>query len=323
MYQYFKTVSYPFTDASLSAGTTSSSNLKQLKELFIDFKLNIYNTPDSNLSAELVTVRVVNSSGVFTVHTTIKVTGTSGSFEKEITLSNVPAEELHRIYLSEAATDYPSGASSPFRGLWLEYNVFLQGFICLNGIALAANTQQENTILNSSPLQLEPARISSFYKHRVDSIICQNALPLIAQTVQNRYAAAQDPVQGHVKFQQGNNCIISVQPLINTVVLAAQTGANDSQEEVCGVWSDKVMDKDILCNEVVYTISGVEPDSNGDIRVKGDSPVTVNSLPLDDLPQPFQEKINNSQDEFSDIIRYIYVGLPSVGDSSVFDCPTV
>jgi len=313
MFDYFKDVSYPLQDTDVLA-SADDAQIDLLKQALIDYKVQVYNA----ISSEAITATVKDvRSGEQLIRFTLALSDSSGGVEL-LGVFNSSSDDFIRFHFSADASDIATADS--FLGTWQNSNIHISGFFCFKGLGSFTTGQINTTGLEFA---LEPSRIAVFSKHRVDSIVCQNALPLLVQTVTNRYEDPQAPALGHVKLQAGNNCLISIQPALNTVVISAQNQANDTSSEVCGVWKDKVSDKDILCNEVVYSISGVEPDNNGDIKVAGDAPVTVNALPLEDLPEPFINKIQNSQESFSDIIRYIYIGLPKAGDSSVFDCPTV
>ena len=201
------------------------------------------------------------------------------------------------------------------------YGFYYDGYITLSGnrIIVAFNS----TVATPVMVDFEPSTVAVFSGHRVDSLSCRNMKPLLVQTSDNRYEYPSDGCTGDVKFVPGANCSISVQPATRTVVISAQKNANDTQEEQCGAWNDKVSDKDILCNEAIYSISGAEPDDNGDIQIKADIPLTVSSLRAQDITV-FSPDFSAALSEFQHIMRFIYVGLPkSAGNPNVLDCDRV
>lgn len=317
MYDYFKTVAYPLKGSDWSYFSDTQNDT--LKSTIIDFDLKMYLYSALQENYLVTEPRVVlssievpadKSSLKLTVQIYIGALVASGTL---IFLNNSTAnEEFVRIYFS----------NSDFSNIQLAGLTF-NGFICLNKYSDLIKLMGGQTF-NTPNIEFEPTTINVFSRHRVNKITCINSKPLITQTTTSIYESAQAPVSGNVKFVPGNNCAISVRPQTNTVVISAVSNANDTPEETCGVWREKIPNSnDLLCSEVVYSIAGAKPDDFGNVEISANSPLTVNALLKDSLPNPFKTLINESNPGFSHIIRYIYVGFPqSDGNSSVFDCPT-
>jgi hypothetical protein len=317
MYDYFKTVAYPLKGSDWNYFSDTQNNI--LKSTIIDFdlKLYLYSAPqEERLTTEprvvlsKIQVPADNSSLNITLDIYINELVASGTLS--FLNDSVANEEFVRIYFS----------NNDFSNILLAGLTF-NGFICLNKYSNLINfmTNQE---FNTPNIEFEPTTINVFSRHRVNKITCINSKPLIKQTSTSIYEQAQNPVSGNVKFVPGNNCTISVRPQINTIVISAVSNANDTPEETCGVWKDKIPNsKDLLCSEVIYSIAGAKPNDFGNVEISANSPLTVNALPKNNLPNPFKTLINGSNPGFSHIMHYIYIGFPqSDNNSSVFDCPT-
>jgi hypothetical protein len=168
--------------------------------------------------------------------------------------------------------------------------------------------------LEQSKVMFEPSTINVIGNHVVESIRCQYALPLITQnsnqTPDERYTPLSDYVKGNVNFVGGNNCVINLQQFSNTVLVSALQNANGDDEERCGVWANKIpeaINKDVLCNEAVYSLGGAYPDDAGNVTITGNYPITVSSLSRAQLPDKFQ----NIANQFPHVEKFIYIGTPT------------
>jgi hypothetical protein len=181
--------------------------------------------------------------------------------------------------------------------------------------------------LQESNIMLEPATISVIGNHRVESFACQFAKPLIIQAENlqsSTYSSLSAPVTGNVNFIAGNNCIITLSPISNSLLISAVRNANNSPEELCGVWKDKVPEstKDVLCNEAVYSLGGAYPDDGGNIAITGQYPITVSTRAKDDLPDSPKAAVS-SNSGLNHIERFIYVGTVARELESVCEPPTI
>lgn len=309
MYDYFENVAYPlkletitgFPDAQMSA----------LKSSFVDFRLNIYGQ-DISRHVFVTITRINCSNNDLRLRVVVYFDGLS----PENTIADAVLVFPNDSYASQQFVRYHFD-NLDFPGIDPKYAI--EGFFCFSRISDLISVFAPVGELGIA-LVLEPSTISVFSNHRVDQISCRNVLPLLKQDASNRYGSKSDPVLGNVKLVPGNNCTISVQPATRTILIGAQQGANDTAEEQCGIWSEKVDDKDILCNEAIYSISGVVPDSAGNIQLAASSPLTVSSYTYQEMSQNYSA-FSAVLSQFSHIIRFIYIGLPqSAGNPSVFDC---
>lgn len=329
MYDYFKKILWPLDKlpSAVANGITYKEQVDyvtSLKELFIDFRLNLYvNTwPTTIISTPpVIYISKFQATNAESLNIQLSVRTTT---PQQIIASNLlslgnSAEEYVTYHFD--STDFPS----------LPAGMQIEGFICMSNIAkfLASYpTFIQGPIVREYPA-VSPAAVSMFTGHRVSSIACRNTLPLLCQSPDAKYLAVSSPVSGDVKLVEGSNCVISIQPSTNTVVVSAQIDANvPSGESNCGKWAEKISvpsvscTDDTLCNEVVYAISGVSPDDNGNLQIQADAPIAVSSLTPQSVPDAFKPLLTGS--EFSSIIRVIYVGLPQgQNNSSVFDCDAV
>lgn len=329
MYDYFKKIIWPLdkTPSAVVSGITykdQAEYVTSLKELFVDFRLNLYvntwpattvPTPPIVYISKFQATNAESLNIQLSVRTNPPLVVIASSL---LSLGN-SAEEYVTYHFD--STDFPS----------LPAGMQIEGFICMSNIAkfLAIYpTFIQGSIVRDLPA-VSPTTVSMFTGHRVSSIACRNTLPLLCQNPDAKYLAVSSPVTGEVKLVEGRNCIISVQPSTNTVVVSAQIDANvPSGESNCGKWGEKISVpsvsciSDTLCNEVVYSISGVSPDDTGNVQIQAEAPLAVNSLTKDTVPDSFKPILTSS--EFSSIIRVIYVGLPQgQNNSSVFDCGAV
>lgn len=305
MYNYFSNVDYPLQ--SVTAATTSQRNA--LKKCLVDFKL--YIAGDSFAIVPKVVLFSVHKPAGQPLRLTLTVTSniTLGIAHLEFADDSYATQEYVRYYFN--SDDFAQ----------TEPGYSFEGYICFNNLQsmFAPFGLPEPTF---TVTQFEPSTVVVLCKQRVHQITCRSALPLLLQTGDNRYTDESAPVLGDVKFVAGDNCTISVVTSTSTVIVGAQQGANDSPNEQCGAWAEKVSEKDILCNEGIYSISGVEPDDNGDVRVLAQSPLVVSAftqevltgLNPDFAPGP-------TLPDFSHIKRFIYIGLPQSADNpNVFNC---
>jgi hypothetical protein len=201
----------------------------------------------------------------------------------------------------------------------------VDGYACFVGLN-RWKTVFSSLNLQESNIMLEPATISIVGNHRVESFACQSAKPLIiqAENPENSiYSSLSAPVAGNVNFIAGNNCIITLSPISNSLLISAVRNANNSPEELCGVWKDKVPEsvKDVLCNEAVYSLGGAYPDDGGNIAITGQYPITVSTRAKEDLPDSAAAAVNSSSN-LNHIERFIYVGTVARELESVCEPPT-
>ena len=163
--------------------------------------------------------------------------------------------------------------------------------------------------------------------------MCNNKFPLLCQRPNNLNRNTLPVVVGDVKLVEGTNCIISVQPSTNTIIVSAQVGANTDGEgqSPCGKWTDPISNDltdcpvlDTLCNDVIYSVSGVVPDKNGNVQITASSPLTVTTMTRLTLPEAFKDIFNDSALDLSASETFTYIGLPqNQNNPSVFDCDAV
>ncbi|MFN9113136.1 MAG: hypothetical protein ACK5XN_23955, partial [Bacteroidota bacterium] len=83
----------------------------------------------------------------------------------------------------------------------------------------------------------------------------------------------------------------------------------------------QVSPKDVLCGDVVYSISGAVPDEQGNVRILADSPLSVNTLnrqTLQELAPDFSIPLVTVPTEVNSVI---YIALPAgPNNASVFNC---
>jgi hypothetical protein len=307
IYGGFQSTSYPFVEV---IEPISYERGKALKSSFVDFRLNVY----SDVATAVPIVKMVNISGA----------------ESTVTCCLHVLDSNTNTVIAAGCLDFGDNTYAyqefvRYHFDTSDFTVFvpgyvLEGYICFN--KLINLIQAFADAQYGAVLTLEPTTVALFSNHRVNNIYCRTAKPLIAQTAASKYISDSNPVSGAVKLVAGNNCNISVQSATKTVLISAQRNANDSTVERCGVWSEKVSTKDILCNEVIYSISGVTPDDNGNVTFDAVAPLVCSSLTATEITATRPE-FTGALSSFGSIIRFIYVGLPQAqGNSSVFNCDT-
>lgn len=306
MYDTFQTIAYPFVEI---IEPISYERGKALKGSLVDFRLNVYND---------------SASGVPVVKV-YKIFGTANNITFCLKVFNSLNDKLLASGCLTFAND--SYATQDFVRYHIDNTDFsdyvepgyvFEGYFCFNQLSslIAAFVGAEYGAI----LTMEPATVAVFGQHRVSEFYCRTAKPLLAQSKNDKYITDPNPVSGAVKLVPGHNCSISVQGATKTIVIAAQRNANDSSTERCGVWSDKISSKDVLCNEVIYSISGVTPDTNGNVKLDAVSPLVCSSLTATEIASNSPE-LASALSSFQSIIRFIYVGFPqSQGNTSVFNC---
>lgn len=283
-----------------------------LKSSFTDFHITFY-------SNKL-------NSFVFGYLNSIKVTDTDFniSFEFKAKLDNyndlqlIGSLNLNFTYSFLASLDkvrvHFDGSDCSFLNTDLVNAV--DGYACFKNIQEWKNVFRNELKLNDSNILLEPVTISIIGNHIVEAFICKHAKPLIVQAALNNesiYRDAGPEVSGQVKFIGGNNCLIQIQEFSNTVLISAVRNANGESDERCGVWKDRIIEagnKDILCDEAVYSLGGAYPDDNGNIVIAAQYPLSISTRSRADLPQAVQSHVGNN---FSHIKDFIYLGSVGAG----------
>lgn len=305
MYDTFSSISYPL--ASIAG---NSSQIDALRKTLVDFK--IYVTGDSFVEAPFVELVSLHKAPGQPLRIKINLfVGPTliGDPVLQFEDDAYAAQEYVRYHFN--SQDFPTLA---------EYSV--EGYICFSNLQnlFTAFAAAEPIFVSAA---FEPSTVVALCKQRVNEITCRSALPLLQQQTDIlRYTDESQPVVGDVKLVAGDNCTISVLTNTHTVIIGAQQGANDSRAEQCGPWVEKINSKDILCNEGIYSISGVEPDANGDVKIVAQSPLAVSAFTRAELNAVNADFVNSSVlSGFSHIIRFIYVGLPQSSDNpNVFNC---
>ena len=340
MYDYFKKVAWPIDRVpriqvdGVTMLNTGGEYSDLINELFVDFRLNLYvNTWPATTAS---------SMGVYASPPSILITklqaDAGGPINIAFAIATVPDQYdivCNVFSLGNSTNDYVTYHFDSTDFSFLPDGMQVEGFICVSNVAKflakypSFYIEDYGGSFTRDYGKFSPTTLSMFTGHRVSSIACRNTLPLLCQNPDDKYLAVSSPVSGDVKLVEGRNCIISVQPSTNTVVVSAQIDANvPSGESNCGKWAEKISVpsvsciSDTLCNEVIYAISGVSPDDNGNLQIQADAPIAVSSLTTQSVPDAFKPLLTGSQ--FSSIIRVIYVGLPQgQNNSSVFDCDAV
>lgn len=306
---YFKNTQYPL--APFLGKTTALSDFQAdlLKETFIDFKLAVYSNEVAEPPLVYLDDLIVSSSfRVLFLNLRIKFKGDSGYINAArivlpIDLSNSMFDQEADIRIHFDSNDTVSGSIDSRLASFDGHVSFKNVRKWETGFPISIN-------LTNSKIMFEPSTISIIGNHVVSSIRCQSAKPLITQTIDEPYSPVSLPVTGKVNFIGGNNCIVNLQQSNNTILLSAVRNANGTNEEICGVWKEKVPgaeDKDVLCNEAVYSLGGAYPDDSGNIVITGTYPISVSSLTFEQLP----DKFKSSAAAFSHIDKFIYVGSPA------------
>lgn len=309
MYDQFGTIQYPL--ALLNSSSMSAVQIDGLKKHLVDFRLQVYSNS--------ITTHVIGYlTGILTGADSVKMTfqfktsfaGSSNFVDcAALTLlfnTTQPYAQQQNVRIYFDTSDF-SGVDSAISKL--------EGYLCISDLYdMRRLFEQGGGLADIAGAALEPTTISVIGAHRVDAFRCQFAKPLILQTNEDMYGPVSEPVSGAVNFVAGANCVVTLQEFANTVILSAARNANGTDEERCGIWSEKIpgASKDVLCDEAVYSIGGAVPDDAGNVLIQGQYPLVVSSLTKEQLPADFQ----TLADGFNHINRYIFVGLP-VTDSGV------
>jgi hypothetical protein len=306
---YFKNTQYPLVSFLGKNTALNDAQADLLKSTLIDFKLVVY----SNRLAEPPLVyldEIVLDSGftVLFLNIRAKFVGAAeyinaGRIILGFNLNDAMFDNEANIRAHFNADDIvPQSLDSRISSI--------DGHISFKDLRSWQSGFPVTVNLTQSKIMFEPSAISVIGNHAVNSIRCQSAKPLITQTLEDGYTAVSAPVTGKVNFIGGDNCIINLQQSNNTVLISAVKNANGTEDEVCGIWKEKVEGaetKDVLCNEAVYSLGGAYPDDAGNIVITGTYPISVSSLTLDQLP----DKFKNLATSFPHIDKFIYVGSPA------------
>lgn len=309
MDNFFKQAQYPITSFKSSLTELNDTQADALKETFLDFKITLYSN-DITAPPLVYLSKVIRSNSIIQLVISIKVKFADNQYVvagrivlpfeigTSIFSSNYPSDTIRVHFDSSDAVDLDNKIQH------------IDGHASFKNVSTWLDTFKTSVNLETIPVLFEPSTISIIGNHSVSAIRCQSAKPLINQTAGDRYTALSDPITGNVNIIGGNNCIVSLQQINNTVLISAVKNANGTEEEICGIWKDKTATsaEDILCNEGVYSIGGAYPDESGNIIISGDYPINVSSLTRDQLPENFSNYIGNN---FSHIDRFIFIGTPT------------
>jgi hypothetical protein len=314
MYDLLKTTSFPVfaSTAPLPPGAQPLAIpiMNALKEVLADFKCFVYISDQPTLlSAYLVQLR--------------KLTSTQLTLSFEVRFSSQVAavidfdlssnDEYYRVYFSTEDATLSEG-TDPNAVL----PVF-EGYIVVNKVIDFLN-KIPTVAYAGLQVPLEPGCLAIVTRHRVNQLQCQYAKPLFVQSTQpteSNYTDLSAPLTDHVQLKPGLNCTITLQPALNSILISAQKNANDSPEETCGVWADPVSPNDVLCSQGIYAISGVAPDSSGNVNIKAELPMVCSIISRPNVPAAFQGAVSS----YNYVDNFIYVGLPETADNpSVFNC---
>ena len=187
----------------------------------------------------------------------------------------------------------------------------MDGYICLgNLVELRAAFASNGGVINIAHVYLEPSTVAVIGRHRVDSLVCDYAKPLLLQPTGGSYTDQSAPAVGAIKLEQGANCLITLQAQSNSIVISATKNNNGTAAEKCGKWADRLPSpKDVLCDDAVYSLAGASPDDAGSLEIKGQYPLTVGALSYADLPQAF--KTGFLAGSYSHIAKFIVIGTNS------------
>jgi hypothetical protein len=315
MYELLKTTSFPiFQPIVRSPGgqQLAVSVMNLLKGLLVDFKCYVYTSDQPTpITAFLVQIRKLSSSELLLNFKLIFSDNVSADLPFSIVSNN---DEYYRMYYD---------TSDAVLSEELDPNTIIPTFEGYLTVSKSETFLAQIPTVSYAGLQIpiEPACFSVVTQHKVDQIQCQYAKPLYIQSTQtpeSNYTNLSTPLTGHLKFKPGMNCAITLQPTTNSIIIAAQRNANDSPEEVCGIWADPVSPTDALCSEGIYAISGVAPDSSGNVNIKAELPL-ISSIISSATVQ--QTRFSNLASSYSYVNNFIYVGLPETADNgSVFNC---
>lgn len=313
MYDTFNTVQYPLAVFAHENTGLSPTAIDALKAHFVDFKIQLY-------SKDIV-------SHVFGYLVGIETASSALSLKFEFKTMFVDSEEFNifgtLILTFDLTQPYATQDkvrayfdSSDFTELNSKITA-VEGYVCVDKLTefkAKLDTAGSSAIIVN--VILEPTTITVIGNHRVDNFKCQFAKPLLLQTAAAPYTPLSEPVAGAVNFIGGANCAISLQQFSNTLVISAIKNVNGSNEERCGVWSEKIDSVlDVLCDEPAYSLGGVNPDDLGNINLVGEYPITVTPLTSSQLPLPFQPLANS----FFHVSNFLFVGLPGGSTNAACD----
>lgn len=305
MYTSFNQIAYPLV--SFNSGSTD--RVEALRSCLVDFK--IYISGDLFTAVPKVTLVSIYKATAQPLKLELSIT-VSGSV-----IGSAIFDIADDAYANQNFIRYHFDSSD----FTMTTGYGVEGYICLSNAAKLFQVFAA-TIPIGVNTAFEPSTVVVLSHHRVHRLTCRSAKPLLQQTPTSRYDAESQPVLGDVKLVAGNNCSITVIPATETIIIGAQQGANDTGDELCGVWKEKISPKDTLCDEAIYSISGVSPDVNGNINIFAQTPLAVSSLTAENISQ-IQPQFNEVLGQFSHIIRFIYIGLPqTAGNTNVFNCDT-
>jgi len=322
VYGSLKNISYPF--ANLESQNLPAEVLLAVRRCLVDFKLQVHLTFDLLTNPVAYVTQLGALNGNLRLGLRIEdpnlisgqlATTLSGSLE--LVPQAPSSEDLVKYHFDTSDfTAIDPGAVLP--------DVHVEGMISTNALSELVLALSSFSPFLFSGLMLEPATVSLFCRHKVNGIRCRTAKPLLLQTASDRYFPETDEVVGDVKLVAGDNCVIAVQEVSNTIVISPRREANDSQSERCGPWAEPVSPKDVLCGDIIYGISGAVPDSEGNIQVKADSPLYVGTLSRQELLENTPEFGGPLAEVPAEVEWVIYVGLPAgPNNASVFDCEGV
>lgn len=306
---YFKATQYPLVPFLGKTTALSDYQADLLKETLVDFKLAVFS--NEMIDSPLVYLdEVYSNSGIVILYLNLKAKFKGSTNYTNAARIFLPFNLNDSMFNNEANVriHFDSGDVIP-QSLDSRISSF-DGHISFKNLISWQTAFPATINLTESNIMFEPTTISVIGNHIISSIRCQSARPLITQTLNEPYGSISEPVTGKVNFIGGNNCIVNLQESNNTVLLSAVRNANGSNEEVCGIWKEKVPgaeDKDVLCNEAVYSLGGAYPDDSGNIIITGTYPISVSSLTFEQLP----DKFKSSAASFSHIDKFIYVGSPA------------
>ena len=311
MYQDFKNISYPLVaQAEGILGQSARVANSALNNFFIDFRLIIY-------SANI-------SSSVYCIIEDLSATGSDLVLKlRVLSVLTPPTSGTALTYnygetLGVLTLKLDKLNESPFLRVYFDTTDFteidplivtaLEGHLALNNVKgivdfIDANPSEsfagdpcgfcpDSAPGGASRYYFEPHTISVIGNHRVDLINLKQSNPLFIQTTAGSLTNL-GSISGNVNFVAGRNCVITVVPATNSVIIEAVTGANGGTEsEVCGVWGSALNSDDTLCNQGVYSLGGAIPDTQGDIQLIAEYPLRVSSLSKLETPAGFHTLLN-------------------------------
>jgi hypothetical protein len=327
MYDYFNKILWPLKEVpAIGVNITDKQYTSAINELFIDFKLNLYADLPTKKITKVSITQFSNATGDLIIKLRIVYvlfSGTTVSIESDaLNLGGSDEYTTYHFNQEDFSTSFPLQNTL----------LHLEGFICVANV-LKFNTLYPSRSTTNARCDFYSTTTSVFTAHAVSGIVCNNKFPLLCQKPDNLNRNTLPVVTGNVKLVEGTNCIISVQPSTNTIIVSAQVGANTDGEgqSPCGKWTDPISTDltncpvlDTLCNDVIYSVSGVVPDKNGNVQITASSPLTVTTMTRPTLPEAFRDIFNNTDLDLSASETFTYIGLPqNQNNPSVFDCDAI